>query len=231
MNSQDWFNTDKTPSYLLNVFYLICYRSWRKACTPSILLVFRKSCEWGWESSEPFPKATVHPHLQTCPKPQPQCKLPTQRLCCSLTSQCQIMRMSSCAYSKLFFKIFCMSYYGFSVPKSIPKWRCCIFKGELIFRIKLEDNFCHTLKTDSLKCDSFLWPGEPGWENCFLQQMSREERNNILDHHFLLMTTVTRQRRKIRGWELCSVSVGAYPKASVSTPTGLCHYLLWLILQ
>lgn len=68
--------------------------------------------------------------------------------------------------------------------------------------MKLGTIFAILLDRDSLECDSFLRPSEPGWENCSPQQLSTEERNEILHHHFLFMTTVTRENRKIRGWEL-----------------------------
>lgn len=73
---------------------------------------------------------------------------------------------------------------------------------KLIFRVKPGTIFAILLDRDSLKHDSFLWPSEPGWENCSPQQLSREERNEILHHHFLFMATVTRENWKIRGWEL-----------------------------
>lgn len=51
-------------------------------------------------------------------------------------------------------------------------------KVNLIFRIKLGTIFAIVIDRDLLKCDSFLWPSEPGWENSSLQQISREEKWN-----------------------------------------------------
>lgn len=39
-----------------------------------------------------------------------------------------------------------MSSYGFSVPKSIPKYRHWIFKGELNLQNKAWGNFCHSYR-------------------------------------------------------------------------------------
>lgn len=90
---------------------------------------------------------------------------------------------------------------GFLFQSPFQNIDTVFLKVNLIFRIKLGAIFAIVIDRDLLKCDSFLWHSEPGGENCSLQQISREERSEILHlhHHFLFTTTVTIQRRKIRG--------------------------------
>lgn len=127
---------------------------------------------------------------------------------------------SQCGYSALSFKM-SASCYGYSAPTSTFQWKHCIFKGECNLQNKTWANFCHTFR--QIQSSVILLFGPMNLDMKSAPNSRWIDRSETLCRNSLIMTPVTRQWRKVRGWEPCSFSIAAYPKGSGFTPTGLCH--------